>query len=170
MQPAVELPLIKIPHVVITKHLPSLFSLDTQSTHPKNIPFDIAGQPPSPQITGPARYNSRSADAKRRLVAVVCPLFLEELRTDDATDLTNARLEGQCESSPGCPSQGGRSPCQSLVSSGLWEVSKQLTRPKRHKIRAVEHVLVHVRHCQMFRTVWENLRRRCKPYKSQSGR
>jgi hypothetical protein len=25
---------------------------------------------------------------------------LEELRADDATDLTNARLEGQCESGP----------------------------------------------------------------------
>lgn len=98
MQPAVELPFIKIPHVVITKHLPSLLSLDTQSTHAKNIPFDIAGQPPSPQVTGPARYDSRSADAKRRLVAVVCPLFLKELGADDATDLTNARLEGQCES------------------------------------------------------------------------
>ena len=110
MQPAVELPLIKIPHVVITQHLPSPFSLDTQATHPKNIPLDVAGQPPSPQITDPARYYSRSADAKRRLVAVVCPLFLEELRTDDATDLPYTRLEGQCECGSRCSSQGGRSP------------------------------------------------------------
>lgn len=94
MQPAVKLSLIKIPHVVITKHLPSLLSLDAQSTHAKDIPFDVAGQPPSPQVTGPARYDSRSADAKRCLVAIVCPLFLEELRTDDATDLTHTRLEG----------------------------------------------------------------------------
>ena len=90
MQPAVELPLIKIPYIVITQHLPSLLSLDAQSTHAKDIPFDIAGQPPSPQVARPTRYDSRSADAKRRLVAVVCPLFLEELRTDDATDLANA--------------------------------------------------------------------------------
>ena len=117
MQPAVELPLIKIPHIVIAKHLPSFSSLDTQSTHPKNILLDVAGQPPSPQITGPTRYDSRSADAKRRLVAVVCPLFLEELRTDDATDLTDTRLEGQCESRPGRSGQRGRSPCQFIISS-----------------------------------------------------
>jgi hypothetical protein len=105
MQPAVELPFIKIPHVVITQHLSSLLSLDTQSTHAKDIPFDIAGQPPSPQVARPTRYDSRSADAKGRLVAVVCPLFLEELRTDDATNLTHAGLEGQGECSPGGASQ-----------------------------------------------------------------
>lgn len=110
MQTAVELPLIEIPHVVIAEHFSSLFSLDAQSAHPKNIPFDIASQPPGPQVASPARYDSRSADAKRRLVAVVCPLFLEELRTDDATDLPYTRLEGQCECGSRCSSQGGRSP------------------------------------------------------------
>jgi hypothetical protein len=90
VQPAVELPLIEIPHVVIAKYLSSFFSLNAQPADPKDIPFDIAGQPPGPQVASPARYDSRSADAKRRLVAVVCPLLLKELRTDDATDLANA--------------------------------------------------------------------------------
>jgi len=112
MQPAVELPLIEIPHVVIAKHLASLLSSDAQSTHPKDIPFDVASQPPSPQVASPARYDSRSADAKRRFVAVVCPLFLEELGADDATDLADTGLEGQCKGGSRCSSRSGRSPCR----------------------------------------------------------
>lgn len=94
MQSAVKLPLIEILHIVIAKHLSGFLSLDAQTTYPKNVPLDVTGQPPGPQVEGPARYYSRSADAKRCLVAVVCPLFLEELRTDDAADLTYAGLEG----------------------------------------------------------------------------
>jgi len=118
MQPAVELPLIEIPHIVIAKHLSSLFSLDTQSTHAKNVPLNIAGQPPGPQVARPARYDSCSADAKRRLVAIVRPLLLEELRADDAADLTHAGLERQCKRGSSCASQGRRSPCRLISIRG----------------------------------------------------
>lgn len=90
IQPTIELPLVEVFHVVIAEHLAILFSPDAQSAHAENVPLNIAGQPPSPQVATPARDDSRSADAKRCLVAIVRPLFLEELRTDDASDLSYA--------------------------------------------------------------------------------
>jgi hypothetical protein len=110
LQSAIELPLFKVLHIIATQDLPCPLSLDPQPPHSQNIPFNIPRQPPSPQITEPARDYSRSADSERSLVAIVRPFRLEELRADDAADLADAGLEGEGESCAGGAGQGGGSP------------------------------------------------------------
>jgi hypothetical protein len=78
LQPAaIELPLLKELHIITAQHLPRPLRLNPQSPHPKDVPFDIPRQPPSPQIAKPACDYSGRADPEGHLVSIIRPFGLE---------------------------------------------------------------------------------------------